>query len=251
MKEVRQEANIAQTEDEESAFLLANHGKEEGDLVLLNENGVGPKPVTDDKEKQVNLNVCYFDNGVSKHMTCQMTKFGDLDNEITGLVNFGDGSMVKIKGKGSITFKYKNGEERVLREIYYILTLCSNIISLGQLFEEGNKVILNKNYFWVYEKQGKLLMKVKGSVNRLYKIVIEDVEKVCLLTKMEELSHLWHICLGHVNFKSIALMYKDNMVYGLPNIVQPKELCLGCLMSKQTRKPFSSKSIYSASQALQ
>lgn len=70
----------------------------------------------------------------------------DLDEGITGQVKFGDVSAVKIKGKGSIIFKCKNGEEQTLHEACYIPTLCSNIISLGQLSEDGNKVVINGNY---------------------------------------------------------------------------------------------------------
>ena len=61
------------------------------------------------------------------------------------MVKFGDGSMVEIKGKGSISFKCKNGEERILNGVYFIPTLCNNIISLGQLSEEGNRVVLDLN----------------------------------------------------------------------------------------------------------
>lgn len=75
-------------------------------------------------------------------MTGEHAKFTELDEKITGRVKFGDGSAVEIKGKGLINFKCKNGEEIVLRDVYYIPTLCSNIISLGQLSENG-KVILN------------------------------------------------------------------------------------------------------------
>jgi len=46
----------------------------------------------------------YLDNGASNHMTGDLEKFKTLDDEITGKVKFGDGSMVEIKGKGTILF---------------------------------------------------------------------------------------------------------------------------------------------------
>lgn len=95
-------------------------------------------------------------------MTGQRLKFKELDEKITGQVKFGVGSVVNIKGKGSIVFKCKTGEERILREVYYIPSLYNNIISLGQLSEEGNKVTLNGDLLWVHDKRGTLLMKVKG-----------------------------------------------------------------------------------------
>lgn len=250
-KETNQEANMIQMEDDEPALLLAKHVIENNGKVLLNERDFQPKLAVNEKKEHLSSNVWYLDNGASNHMTGQKSKFATLDEGVTGQVRFGDGSTVKIEGKGSIIFKCKNGEERALHEVYYIPTLCSNIISLGQLSEEGNKVVLNGNFLWVYERQGTLLMKVKRSHNRLYKLIIENVESVCLLSKSEELSYLWHMRLGHVNFNSMTLMHRDKMVYGMPSIVEPKEICSGCLMSKQTRKKFPSKANYSASKVLQ
>lgn len=69
-----------------------------------------------------------------------------LDESMSGMVKFGDGSSVSIEGKGSIVFRCKNGEERCLKDVYYIPTLKNNIIILGQLSESGNKVVLQDNY---------------------------------------------------------------------------------------------------------
>ena len=130
----------------------------------------------------------YLDNGASNHMTGDKEKFVELDQRITGLVKFGDGSPVKIEGKGSIIFRCKNGEERKLYEVLYILTLCSNIISLGQMSEDGNKVVLKGDFLWVFEEKGKLLVKVKRSPNRLYILIAKPVKPGCLLSKTEKVS---------------------------------------------------------------
>lgn len=91
--------------------------------------------------------------------------------------------MVEIKGKGSIIMKCRNGEEHVLKHVFFIPTLCNNIISLGKLSEFGNKVVMNGEYPWVHDHLGKLLVKVKKSVNRLYKIITESGEGKCLMTR--------------------------------------------------------------------
>lgn len=118
-------------------------------------------------------NLWYLDNGASNHMTGQKSKFQVQDEKITGKVKFGDGSTVNIQGRGSILLKCKDGQERVLNEVYFIPDLRSNIISIGQLMEEGNRVIIRGDYMWVFDKQDCLLMKIKKSQNRLYKIIIE------------------------------------------------------------------------------
>ena len=248
-KEVNPEANLTQVTDEEPALLLAECHDPKETKLLLNEELVNPK--LKQMEKQTDSNIWYLDNGASNHMTGQRTKFRELDEGVTGLVRFGDGSTVEIKGKGSVMFKCKNGEEIVFHEVYYIPTLCNNIISLGQLSENGNKVVLNGNHLWVYDGDGRLMMKVQRSANRLYKILLETSKPACLLSKQEENAWLWHSRLGHVNFQSMVLLSKDEMAYGLPEFVQPKDLCTGCLMSKQTRKPFPGQANFQAKQVLE
>lgn len=108
-------------------------------------------------------------------------KFCEIDYKVKGYVRFGDGSRVRIEGKRAILFQCKNGEQRLLREVYYILSLCSNIISLGQLAEGGDKIVLLGDFLWVHDHSGRLLMEVKRSPNRLYKIILNEVEGKCLL----------------------------------------------------------------------
>ncbi|XP_074342749.1 uncharacterized protein LOC141680417 [Apium graveolens] len=184
-QESRQEAHLSQTEDDKPALLLAKHDKGD-EVVMLNEIGVTPKLNTGASETGEGSNVWYLDNGASNHMTGDKSKFKKLDSTISGCVKFGDGSAVQIEGKGSIVFKCRNGEERILQEVYYIPTLHNNIISLRQLSETGNKVVLSGNYLWVYEQQGNLLIKVKKSHNRLYKLLVETIKPVCLLSKTKE-----------------------------------------------------------------
>lgn len=87
-------------------------------------------------------------------MTGQRSKLKELDEKITGKVRFGDGSTIEIKEKGLVMFKCKNGEDVVFHGVYYIPTLCNNIISRGQLSESDNKVILGGVYLWVYDERG-------------------------------------------------------------------------------------------------
>ena len=59
----------------------------------------------------------------------------------------------------------------MLEEVYYIPRLCSNLVSLGQLTERGHKFFIDKDELEVYNKDPwRLIMKVKHSLNRLYKI---------------------------------------------------------------------------------
>lgn len=150
-------------------YCLRNVKERRQQKLLLNEGGMVPRLNQYNNRKQES-NVWYLDNGASNHMTGYREKFTYLDEGVTGKVRFGDGSTVDIKGRGSISVSCKNGEEHVFHEVYYIPELCNNIISLGQLSEAGNKVVLKGEFMWIYDNRRRLLMKVKKSGNRLYKI---------------------------------------------------------------------------------
>ena len=184
----------------------------------------------------------YLDNGASNHMTGDKEKFQELDESITGKVKFGDGRLVEIKGKGSILFCCKNGDEWRLEEVYYIPNLCSNMVSLGQLTETGHKVIMDVDKLEVFAKSPlRLIMNVRRSQNHLYKIKLQLAHPTCFLSNLEELACLWHARLGHVNFQSLELLAEREMVEGVPPIKHPHKLCRGCLVAKQSRHSFPAK----------
>ncbi|GJS60269.1 hypothetical protein Tco_0655053 [Tanacetum coccineum] len=118
----------------------------------------------DDKD-----DVWYFDNGASNHMTGNYSYFSELNENITRRVRFGDGSCVSIKGKGSILFQGKNGEQKLLKDVYYIPALRSNAISLGQATISGYDISIRGDFLTMRDSWGSLLIKVPRSANRLYK----------------------------------------------------------------------------------
>lgn len=146
-------------------------------------------------------------------MTSERKKFEELDENIS--VKFGDGSTVQIKGKGSIFYQCKNGDHRLLQEVYYIPRLRSNIISLGQMAEDGNDIVLAGPFIKVFGRNGTLLMKVRRTANRLYKIALESCRSVCLFASLTGPAWFWHARLGYMNFYALRMMSKKKMADGL------------------------------------
>ncbi|GJW58653.1 hypothetical protein Tco_0105384, partial [Tanacetum coccineum] len=91
------------------------------------------------------------------------TQFGDVT------VRFRYGSCVSIKGKCSIMFQGKNKEQKLLKDVYYIPALQSNVISLGQATISGYDISNRGDFLTMRDSCGDLLIKVMRSANRLYK----------------------------------------------------------------------------------
>jgi hypothetical protein len=142
----------------------------------------------------------YLDTGASNHMTGRSDKFTELDRSVKGRVRFGDGSAVEIVGRGSVLLQCHTGEHRILTNVYYIPRLKNNIISLGQLDENGCKYSAEDGVMTLLDRQRNVLARVKRSKNRMYILNIQHTEPVCLLSHAKEQSWLWHMHFGHVNF---------------------------------------------------
>jgi Zinc knuckle len=128
----------------------------------------------------------YLDSDASNHMTGCIERFAEIDTTIKGTVRFGDGSSVEIQGRGSILFECFTGEHRLLTNVYYIPRLKSNIISLGQLDENGCRIVIERGVLSVLDRTQKVLAKVSRSGNRLFLLRTSPTLPECLLVRSKE-----------------------------------------------------------------
>ncbi|KAD4982647.1 hypothetical protein E3N88_19318 [Mikania micrantha] len=244
-KQKKEEANLNEANDVDPRFFMMKCGQE---TVFLNEENLIPKRY----EAEPSLNdVWYLDNGASNHMTGNRSFFIELNERITGRVKFGDNSCVEIHGKGSIIFEGRNGEQRVMTDVYYIPDLRTNIISLGQTSENGCETRIKDDYLILLDNSGKLLMRVPRTKNRLYKVQLKPGSPECLQVKLEDNGWKWHARLGHINFETMKLMAHKRMTAGLPTIAHPNRFCDSCLIGKQTRTTFPKATLYRANKTLE
>jgi len=68
---------------------------------------------------------------------------------------------------------------------------------------------------------------------------------------LDDLSWLWHARYGHLNFRALHNLGKKGIVEGLPIVDQVEQVCDGCTLGKQHRKPFLQQSAFRASQGLE
>jgi len=85
----------------------------------------------------------YLDNGANNHMFEDKDKFMELYEAIRGNVTFRDLKVV-IKGKCTIFIKLKDGSHQFIDDVFDVLTVKSNILSLiivGEELEIKMKII--------------------------------------------------------------------------------------------------------------
>jgi len=192
-----------------------------------------------------------LDTGATNHMTGSRRVFAELDSGVTGTVRFGDGSVVSIEGKGTVLFALKSGEHHRLDGVYYIPRLTTNIVSLGQMDEDGYKVVIEEGILRLFELQRQLLAKVQRSPSRLYLLDMVIAAPVCLTARVGDVAWRWHEQYGHLNFQSLRKLAREDMVKGLPAIDYVDQVCEDCVLAKQRRTPFPQAAKFRAQEELE
>ena len=145
----------------------------------------------------------YLDMGATNHMSGSHAVFSDLNRNVAGTVHFGDGSVVKIEGRWTVLFSCKNGENRQLNDVYFIPPLDTNLISVGQLDEEGHDVHIRHGVMRIRDKQRRLLARVRHSPTRVYTIRLDIARPICLATRRTNEAWCWHQRFGHISFQAL------------------------------------------------
>ncbi|GJW53777.1 ribonuclease H-like domain-containing protein [Tanacetum coccineum] len=189
----------------------------------------------------------YVDSGCSRHMTGNMSYLSDFKEFDGGYVTFRGGAKGgKITGKGTL----KTGKLD-FEDVYFVKELQFNLFSVSHMCDKKNSVLFTDTGCFVLSPDFKLadesqvLLKVPRK-NNMYSIDMKNsIPKeslTCLVAKatLDE-SMLWHKRLGHVNFKTINKLVKENLVRGLPSKrFENDQTCVACLKGKQ-HKASSSK----------
>lgn len=63
------------------------------------------------------------------------------------------------------------------------------------------------------------------TANRMFPLYLQNNIHSCLLAKLKDASWLWHFRYGHLNFDGLRTLKQKNMVFGLPKLEHPEEVC--------------------------
>nr|GEV02209.1 putative ribonuclease H-like domain-containing protein [Tanacetum cinerariifolium] len=150
------------------------------------------------------------DSGCSKHMT----------GNLKLLINF----VEKLMGT----------------RVYYVEGLNHNLFSVGQFCDADLEVAFRKSTCFIRDLKGNDLL--TGSCGTdLYSITLQSINSpnpICLVAKAtSSQAWLWHRHLSHLNFDTINLLSKNDIVVGLPKLKFVKDhLCSSYELGKAKRK---------------
>nr|GFA06773.1 integrase, catalytic region, zinc finger, CCHC-type, peptidase aspartic, catalytic [Tanacetum cinerariifolium] len=180
------------------------------------------------------------DSGCSKHMTGNLKLLINFVEKFLGTIKFGNDQIAPILGYGDLV----QGAVTIKR-VYYVEGLNHNLFSVGQFCDADLEVAFRKSTCFIRDLKGNdLLIGSRGM--DLYSITLQDINcpnPICLMAKaLSSQAWLWHRRLSHLNFDTINLLSKNDIVVGLPKLKFVKDhLCSSYELGKAKRKSFHTK----------
>nr|GFC19822.1 integrase, catalytic region, zinc finger, CCHC-type, peptidase aspartic, catalytic [Tanacetum cinerariifolium] len=165
----------------------------------------------------VNLNLIeivlfIFESGCLKHMTRNLKLPINFVEKFLGTVKFGNDQIAPILGYGDLV----QGAVTIKR-VYYVEGLNHNLFSVGQFCDADLEVAFRKSTCFICDLKGNVLLTGSRGTD-LYSITLQDSNSpnlICLMAKAtSSQSWLWHHRLSHLNFDTINLLSKNDIVVG-------------------------------------
>lgn len=110
---------------------------------------------------------------------------------------------------------------------------------IGQLLEKGYDVNLKYSCLIIKQDHGYPISEVRMSKYRMFALNIAHDLPKCLNVVINDKNWLWHMRLGHLHFKGLKLLLKENMLKRLLYLVHPNEVCECRIIGKNARTNFA------------
>nr|GFA47190.1 hypothetical protein [Tanacetum cinerariifolium] len=154
------------------------------------------------------------DSGCSKHMAGNLKLLITFVEKFMGTVKFRNDQIAPILGYGDLV----QGAVTIKR-VYYVEGLNHNLFSVGQFYYADLEVAFRKSTCYIRDLKGNDLLTGSHGMD-LYSITLQDINSpnpIWLMAKAtSSQAWLWHRRLSYLNFDTINLLSKNDIVVGLP-----------------------------------
>ncbi|GKD59384.1 retrovirus-related pol polyprotein from transposon TNT 1-94, partial [Tanacetum coccineum] len=183
-------------------------------------------------------------------MTGNLKLLTNFVEKFLGTVKFGNDQIAPILGYGDLV----QGKITIKR-VYYVEGLNHNLFSVGQFCDADLEVAFRKSTCYIRDLKGNDLLTGSRGTD-LYSITLQYTSTpnpIYLMAKAtSSQAWLWHHRLSHLNFDTINLLSKNDIVIGLPKLKFIKDhLCSSCELGKAKQKSFHIKTTPSSKRQLQ
>ncbi|KAH7685510.1 RNA-directed DNA polymerase protein [Dioscorea alata] len=146
-----------------------------------------------------------LDSGCFSHMTGRKEFFHWLNESVKQRVRMGDDSALEVQGKGCIAIQMPNRGRRMIYGVKYVPNLAYNLLSVGQLINNGYKLVFEKRRCCIHDtKSGEVFIEVFKDQHNLFPIELSHSEVMnAVVGSNEEVAYLWHRRYGHLNFQGL------------------------------------------------
>ncbi|GKE89492.1 retrovirus-related pol polyprotein from transposon TNT 1-94 [Tanacetum coccineum] len=183
-------------------------------------------------------------------MTGNLKLLTNFVEKFLGTVKLGNDQIVLILGYGDLV-----QGNITIKKVYYVEGLNQNLFFVGQFCDADLEVAFQKSTCYIHDLKGNDLLTGSRGTD-LYSITLQETSTpnpIFLMAKATtSQAWLWHRCLSHLNFNSINLLSKNDIVIGLPKLKFIKDhLCSSYDLGKSKRKSFYIKTTSSSKRQLQ
>ncbi|GJZ02342.1 retrovirus-related pol polyprotein from transposon TNT 1-94 [Tanacetum coccineum] len=154
-----------------------------------------------------------IDSGCSKNMTGNLKILSNFVEQFLGTVKFGNDQISLILGYGDLV----QGNV-IIKRVYYVEGPNHNLFSIGQFCNADLEVAFQNSTCDIRDLKGNDLL-IGSYGTDLYSITLQDTSTpnpICLMAKATlSQAWLWHHRLSHLNFDTINLLSKYDIVTAL------------------------------------
>ena len=113
----------------------------------------------------------------------------------------GDDRAFSVVGIGTVTLQREYSPPLRLTDVFYVLGLKKNIVSVSCIEDKGFKVLFDDGRVLLYPKSGSASdSRVIGVRHgRMYKMVFEVAGALACMISDRDLCELWHKRMGHLH----------------------------------------------------
>jgi hypothetical protein len=174
-----------------------------------------------------------LDSGASFHTTLIREV---LENYVVGdfgKVYLADGTALDVVGTGNVRIRVHSDSVWKLQKVRHILELKKNLISVGQLGDEGHSIHFPSGKWKV--SKGAMILAHGYKTGTLY-MTMNNRDTLVVADNGTD-SKLWHLRLGHMSKKGMMVYLSKGKLLELKSI--ESDLCGGCILGMHKKVSFT------------